>query len=281
MISIDNLNFSYKRRKPLFENLSLEIPSGNIIGLLGKNGAGKTTLLKLISGMIFPDAGTCKVFDKESKLRLPSVLSDLYFLPEEIYAPLLAIKNFVKLYSPFYPRFSLTDFNNYLSEFQISEDDHLRKMSYGQKKKALIAFALATNCSLLLMDEPTNGLDIPSKSQFRKIIASVTTEERSIIISTHQIRDLGLMIDPILILDNSRFLINASQETLQEKLMFTTTTGNIDDIDVLYKETIGGSTHAILPNIENQPSVLDIELLFNAAVNDNRLINYLNTPSHE
>lgn len=281
MISIDNLNFSYKRRKPLFENLSLEIPSGNIIGLLGKNGAGKTTLLKLISGMIFPDEGSCKVFDKESKLRLPSMLCDLYFLPEEIYAPLLAIKNFVKLYSPFYPKFSLTDFNNYLHEFQISEDDHLKKMSYGQKKKALIAFALATNCSLLLMDEPTNGLDIPSKSQFRKIIASVTTEERSIIISTHQIRDLGLMIDPILILDNSRFLINATQEALQEKLLFTTTSGNIDEFDVLYKETIGGSTHAILPNKENQPSVLDIELLFNAAVNDNRLINYLNTPSHE
>ena len=281
MISIDHLNFSYKKRKPLFESLSLEIPSGNIIGLLGKNGAGKTTLLKLISGMIFPDKGSCKVFDKESKLRLPSMLCDLYFLPEEIYAPLLAIKNFVKLYSPFYPKFSLNDFTNYLKEFQISEDDHLKKMSYGQKKKALIAFALATNCSLLLMDEPTNGLDIPSKSQFRKIIASVTTEERSIIISTHQIRDLGLMIDPILILDNSRFLINATQETLQEKLLFTTTSENIDESDVLYKETIGGSTHAILPNKENQPSVLDIELLFNACIYNDRLVNFLNNNSHE
>lgn len=276
MIRIENLNFAYKKRDLLFENLNLNVSKGNIVGLLGKNGAGKTSMLKLISGMLYPQKGSCLIFGEESKKRLPSVLSQLYFLPEEIYAPLLMIKEFTKRYSAFYPDFSAADFSRYMKEFEIGEDENLKQLSYGQKKKVLIAFAIATNCKLLLMDEPTNGLDIPAKSQFRKIIASSIKEDQTIIISTHQIRDLGLMIDPILILHESKFILNMTQEEIMKKVSFIRG-NNIDPASkFIYSEDFGGVKNQIIENTESVESVIDLELLFNAIVSNKKTVEYFN-----
>lgn len=278
MILINNLDFRYKRRKLLFTGLNLELPPGSIIGLLGKNGAGKTSLLKLMSGLLYPAKGSCRLFGAESRLRLPSMLSELYFLPEEIYAPLLKVRDFVATFSPFYPRFSRSEFDGYLREFEVSGDDSLKSMSYGQKKKVLISFALASNCRLLLMDEPTNGLDIPSKSQFRRVIAGAVQPGRSIIISTHQIRDLGLMIDPILILHESRFIVNQTQDEILSRLKFVRTG---DATGALYSEETAGIHNAVFPNPANESSVLDIELLFNAAIHTPEIVKLLNSANHE
>ncbi len=276
MIKIENLGFSYKKKKTLFEGLNLELGEGNIVGLLGKNGAGKTSLLKIISGMLYPQNGSCKVFGKESRLRLPSVLNQFYFLPEEIFAPLLKIKEFVKRYSVFYPDFSEMDFGKYMKEFEIGEDENLKQLSFGQKKKVLIAFAIATNCKLLLLDEPTNGLDIPAKSQFRKIIASSLKDDQTIIISTHQIRDLGLMIDPVIILHESRFILNMTQEDIIKKVSFTH--GNNPDISAkfIYSEDYGGVNNQIVENTDGEESVIDLELLFNALVSNKKTVEYFN-----
>ncbi|MEI6851850.1 MAG: ABC transporter ATP-binding protein [Bacteroidota bacterium] len=281
MIQIENLDFSYKKRQKLFQGLDLDLPPGSIIGLLGKNGAGKTSLLKLMAGLLYPKKGSCKVFDKESHLRLPSMLSDLYFLPEEIYAPLLKVSEFVKLYAPFYPNFSADEFARHLKEFEIESNGNLRRMSFGQKKKVLISFSLATNCRLLLMDEPTNGLDIPSKSQFRRIIASSVSDDRSIIISTHQIRDLGLMIDPVLILDKSRFILNRSQDDILKTVSFVKANFREEIADALYVEEAAGMLHAIVPKRENVNTLIDIELLFNAAISSPQLVELFKTKSHE
>jgi ABC-2 type transport system ATP-binding protein len=281
MIKIENLDFSYKKRQKLFQGLNLELPPGSIIGLLGKNGAGKTSLLKLMSGLLYPKNGSCKVFEKESRLRLPSMLSEMYFLPEEIYAPLLKVNEFVKLYAPFYPKFSEADFTKHLQEFEIESSGNLRRMSFGQKKKVLISFSLATNCRLLLMDEPTNGLDIPSKSQFRRIIASAVSDERSIIISTHQIRDLGLMIDPILILDQSRFILSKSQDDILKTVSFVKAHSRDEVPDALYTEEAAGLIQAIVPKREHMNSVMDIELLFNAAISSSQLVELFKSKSHE
>jgi len=281
MIQIENLDFSYKKKQKLFQGLNLQLPPGSIIGLLGKNGAGKTSLLKLMSGLLYPKNGSCRVFDKESRLRLPSMLSEMYFLPEEIYAPLLKVSEFVKLYAPFYPNFSSEEFAKHLQEFEIESESHLKRMSFGQKKKVLIAFSLATNCRLLLMDEPTNGLDIPSKSQFRRIIASSVNEERSIIISTHQIRDLGLMIDPVLILDQSRFILNASQDVILNTVSFVKAQSKEEIPDALYSEEAAGMIQAIVPKRDHISTLLDIELLFNAAISSPALVELFKTKSHE
>ena len=236
MIQIKNLSFDYGKRKPVFRNLNLTLTEGNVYGLLGRNGAGKSSLLRNMAGLLFPTSGSCVVNGHDAQKRLPVFLQDLYFLPEEFHTPSVKIKEFVDVYAPFYPKFSRKQFLEYLEEFQLSDNEKFTELSLGQKKKALIGFALSTNTKVLLMDEPTNGLDIPSKSQFRKIIASVATDERIIVISTHQVRDLESLIDPIIILDNSEVLLNATTEEITEKLCFKNVATVTDHEKVLYSE---------------------------------------------
>ncbi|MEA5403745.1 ABC transporter ATP-binding protein [Arcicella sp. DC2W] len=272
MITINNLSFNYGKRKPVFRHLNLKLSAGNVYGLLGKNGAGKSSLLRNMAGLLFPSEGTCTVNGYNAQDRLPSFLQEMYFLPEEFYAPPVKIKDFVKTYSPFYPNFSLKQFLEYLEEFQISENEKLTELSLGQKKKALIGFGLATNTKVLIMDEPTNGLDIPSKSQFRKIIASVATDERIIVISTHQVRDLDSLIDPIIILDGSEVLLHATTEEIAEKLSFKTVSVVTDHEKVLYSEHSIRGFSIVMPNNGHENNKVDLELLFNAALTNRQAI---------
>ncbi len=272
MIQIKNLSFDYGKRKPVFRNLNLTLSAGNVYGLLGKNGAGKSSLLRNIAGLLFPTAGTCEVNGYTAQDRLPSFLQELYFLPEEFHTPAVKIKEFVDTYAPFYPNFSRKQFLEYLEEFQLSDNEKFTELSLGQKKKALIGFALSTNTKVLLMDEPTNGLDIPSKSQFRKIIASVATDERIIIISTHQVRDLDSLIDPIIILDNSEVLLHANTEEISEKLCFKNVTTVSNHENVLYSEHSLKGFSVVTQNIAREHSKTDLELLFNATLTNSEKI---------
>ena len=206
MISIKNLTFGYKKNQNLFKNLELELHAGNIYGLFGMNGAGKTTLLKHMAGLLFAKQGECQIFEKDVKDRLPEIMANIYVIPEEFVLPAVKISTFVELHAPFYPRFDYTLLEKYLSEFEISNGKKLTAYSYGQKKKFLIAFGLATQTNVLLMDEPTNGLDIPSKSQFRRIMAAASTEDQCIVISTHQVRDLASIIDHVIVLENGQII---------------------------------------------------------------------------
>jgi len=266
MIQIKNLSFDYGKRKPVFRNLNLTLKEGNVYGLLGRNGAGKSSLLRNMAGLLFPTSGTCMVNGHNAQDRLPVFLQDLYFLPEEFHTPPVKIKEFVDIYAPFYPKFSLKQFLEYLEEFQLSDNEKFTELSLGQKKKALIGFALSTNTKVLLMDEPTNGLDIPSKSQFRKIIASVATDERIIVISTHQVRDLESLIDPIIILDNSEVLLNATTEEITEKLCFKMVSTVTEHDMVLYSEHSLRGFSIVTQNVDNEHSKADLELLFNATL---------------
>jgi len=263
MIQISNLNFSYNSQKPLFKNLNLSLKAGHIYGLLGKNGAGKSTLLKNIAGLAFPQSGHCLINGTESSKRLVSTLQDLYFIAEEVYVPALTPGQFLDRTASFYPAFSITDFYSYLKILDIDPDWLMTKMSYGQQKKMIIAFGLATNTSVLILDEPTNGLDIPSKVQFRKLIASVLNDERCIIISTHQVRDLDSLIDTVLILDDHRIVVESSVDELTEKLFFGVFK-DLTGMNVLYEEDTLAGKYAILENTSGRYGKMDLELLFNA-----------------
>lgn len=266
-VEIINLKFFYSRKRELFNNLNLSVEAGRIYGLLGKNGAGKTTLLKLMAGLLFPKEGECNLFDEVAAKRLPSSLREIFVVPEEFYLPSISIDCYAKLNSGYYPRFDSTFFYKYLNEIKLTSDQKLNKLSYGQKKKVLIGFALATNCKLLILDEPTNGLDIPSKSQFRKIIASTLTDDRSIIISTHQVRDLANMLDSIIILEEGKVVMNKSIEDITSQYYFDRK-DEIIDSEVLYNEKILGEYSCISENKNNRLSEVDIELLFNAVINN-------------
>ena len=268
MIKLTNLSFAYKNKAPLFNQLNLNVTEGNIYGLLGKNGAGKTTLLKIICGLLFPQQGTCDVLGFAPQKRSADMLKDIYFIPEEFYTPALKINEYVFLYAPFYPNFDPKVLENYIATFDLPANEQLTSLSYGQKKKFLIAFGLATNSRLLILDEPTNGLDIPSKSQFRKLLAAAMDENRTIIISTHQVRDIGNLIDPIIILDNGKIIFNQNTETISRKLSVNLQKTEPEEAKALYAEKTLGGYVVINENRGEADSNLDIELLFNAVINN-------------
>lgn len=266
MISIENLNFNYgKKQQPLFHNLDCELQAGSIVGLLGKNGAGKTTLLKLMIGLLSPNGGEVKIMGHRPEARQPSLLQEIFFLPEEFFIPGISVHKYVKANAGFYPHFDNDLLKRLVNDFELPETKSLQKLSYGQKKKFLISFALSTKCRLLVLDEPTNGLDIPSKSIFRRVLAGSLDEDQLVIISTHQVRDVENLIDRVLMLENGRFIMQKDLFDISSRLHFTTTSSAEDD-NILYQEMVPGGYKVITPQT-NGSSAVDIELLFNAISN--------------
>ncbi|MDN3587676.1 ABC transporter ATP-binding protein [Pedobacter aquatilis] len=262
MIKINNLNFGYSKHKPLFKNMSMQLSNGHIYGLLGKNGAGKSTLLKNLAGLVYAQSGTLDVMGFNPAKREPQLLEQICFIPEELYLPGVKIDAYLKANAPFYKNFNYNYFDSLIKEFDIPAGNKLINMSYGQKKKFIIAFGLATQAKLIIMDEPTNGLDIPSKAQFRKIMASALTDDKCIIISTHQVRDLDNLIDTVIMLDDNDVALMASVEEITEKLTFKKVK-EVDD-SIFYAEPSLSGFNAVMPNYHNEDSRLDMELLFNA-----------------
>ena len=272
MIDIKNLSFRYMVSEPLFADLDFSLNPGSICGLLGKNGAGKTTLLRIICGLLFPQGGNCEILGYTPKDRLPKFLKKIYFIPEEFYVPSMTANQYEKLYSPFYAKFDSDSFHNYLKEFDLPENKKLPEMSYGQKKKFLISFGIATNCNLLLLDEPTNGLDIPSKSQLRKLLAKAISDEKTFIISTHQVRDIENLIDPIIILDNGEIVFNHPIDSITKHLSFDVKTEREHLADAFYHEKTLNGYRSVTTNHEGFESKIDLEMLFNAVIlNKNRI----------
>jgi ABC-2 type transport system ATP-binding protein len=269
MIDINQVDFSYGKRTKLLSNLSLQLEAGRIHGLLGKNGEGKSTLLKLISGLVFPQAGSLDVMGFVPGKRYPEMLQQIFFLPEELPQLTLSIANYEKVYAPFYPEFNSEQFDAYLKEFDV-ENKHakINKLSHGQKKKVMIAFGLATNTKLLLMDEPTNGLDIPSKGQFRRMVASAIDDSRCLIISTHQVHDLDSLIDNIIIMEKHEIVFNQTLETIGQKLLFRVADRNDKSEHVLYSEDTLRGLYQVCRNEGDEDTKVDIELLFNAVLNN-------------
>jgi ABC-2 type transport system ATP-binding protein len=259
----------------------LELSRGHIYGLLGKNGAGKTTLLKLISGLRFISNGSALVLNENPALRKPNMLQELYFLPEELYTPALKVQAFIKAYAPFYPNFNHAQFQEYLNVFEIPYHNlKIDKMSFGEKKKVMIAFALACNTKIVIMDEPTNALDIPSKAIFRKLMASVAAENRIVIISTHQVRDLHSLIDAIIILDSGKIILNESAETITQKLSFEIIEDPANATHILYEEDHVRGKLAVCENANAKDTKLDIELLFHAVMLNKAKIQQIFNPKN-
>lgn len=283
MIEIQNLTFSYSRKSaPVLYDFSIGINRGKVTGLLGRNGAGKSTLLYLIAGLLTPEEGEVLFNGINTRDRNPETLQDIFIVPEEFDLPSIPLMEYVKYNAPLYPRFSYDDLTKYLEMFDMDSSLNLGALSMGQKKKAYMAFALATNTSLLLMDEPTNGLDIPSKSQFRKFIASGMNDDRNIIISTHQVRDIDQLLDHIILINDNEILLNHNTNEITDKFIFKTT----DDPQVintaLFSQFSMQGSSVILANNDGTDSELNLETLFNLSIENPQIIkDYFNQTSSQ
>ena len=269
MITIKDLGFAYGE-KAVLKNITMKLEEGRIYGLLGENGVGKTTLLTLLCGLKKPQAGTIDTDGMKPYDRQPSLLSNQYYLSDEVPAMNMKAAEYAKNYGKFWEGFDMDKFMEVMKVLENDPQQKMNQMSFGQLKKTYIAFALACNTKYLFMDEPTNGLDIPSKAQFRKAVTKYTREDSVILISTHQVRDLENIIDPIIILDRQDVLLNASLEEISEKLYFDYSTERIEG--ALYSEMIPGGNIQVCLNQNGEDSKVSIEALFNTVHQHKELI---------
>ena len=277
MIDVRNLSFGYGKKDPVLENLDLALFPGHIYGLLGKNGAGKSSLLYNLCGLLFPQQGTIQILDQNPAERHAKLLQQIFILPDEFYIPPVTIKRYVDTHAPFYPSFDHQAFNRYLTEFEVPIDHTLHGMSLGQQKKVLISFALATRTRILLMDEPTNALDIQSKRKFRKIIAGALGDDQIILIRTHQVKDLDSLIDYVLILDDKKIILHESIDAITAKLTFKHTMEPNEITGILYSEGALKGHAVVAINNTGETTKVDMEMFFNALmVEKNKILPLFN-----
>lgn len=266
MIVFERVNFGYSKGPLLFEGLDLKLNSGKVVGLLGKNGAGKSTLMRLMAGLLRPTDGRvlCEgemTFDRQLRF-----LDQLLFIPEKVAIPEhLKVSEYVGIYREFYSGFDSEKLNQLLQDFQIELSLRVSGLSYGQQKKLQIAIGLSSGARLLLFDEPTNGLDIPSKSAFRKVVSAHLREDQLLVISTHQVKDIERLIDQVVILDEGKIKFQADMEALEEAFVFGQ--GTSAPANALYTESHLMGARFIVPAEEvvsgGSP---DLELLFQAVI---------------
>ncbi|MBQ5576632.1 MAG: ABC transporter ATP-binding protein [Bacteroidales bacterium] len=278
MIQVNKISYNYPAKwknystkdNSVFWKFSLTLEENKIYGLLGKNGVGKSTLLYLLAGLNRPSKGTVRIDDDVVTDHNPLTMSKIFIVTEEFELPNMSLQKYVKLYRPFYPDFSDEIFSKCLNDFEIGDISDLGAISMGTKKKVYMSFALATNAKYLLMDEPTNGLDIESKSLFRKVIAQNMTDDRTMIISTHQVHDVENIIDHVLILGEKKLLFNKSIAELSDEYVF-----ELRDADemggVIYSENSLQGTSVIAHRTpRGKETPINLELLYNA-VNNGKL----------
>jgi len=262
MIQIQDLHFAYKSKK-VFTGLNLSLQPGHIYGLLGKNGTGKSTLLRNIGGLLFPDRGSVKVLGHQPGRRHPAFLQEVFMVPEEFYLPNVSIRKFIACNASFYPKFNYEQFAGYLKEFDVPTESKLQQMSYGQKKKLLISFG--------------NGLDIISKSQFRKVIAGAIDDNKYVIICTHQVKDVESLIDRITVIDEGKILFDQTIDKIVSKLSFKISFDSTEIRHALYREESLKGNAIITPNMEDEESKLDLEMLYKAIVTNGDAISAIFT----
>lgn len=269
MIRIEKLGFSYGQ-VPVLKNITMNLEPGKIYGLLGENGVGKTTLLTLLAGLKKPLQGSIDIDGSAPYSRTPQVLENQFYLADEMLPVPMKAAEYARITGEFWPNYKQDTFEEIMELFENTSDKKMSEMSTGQLKKTYISLALALGCKYLFLDEPTNGLDIPSKAQFRSALMKYTSEDSTIVISTHQVRDLENIIDPIIILDRQDVLLNASLEEISRKLYFDY--GTQLHPESLYSEQLPGGFIQVYPNAEGADSKVNIEALFNAVHHNKEFI---------
>ena len=267
MIRLHQIQFGYGSA-PLLRNLDFVVEPGSVCGLLGQNGVGKTTLMKIISGLRFAQAGEVEVVGFNPAERRPQFLSQVFYLPEIVALPNLRPAAYLQSVAPFYPAFDHALFRQYTEEFSLPMDRPLNQLSLGESRKVMLAFALAAGCRLLLLDEPANGLDIPSRKQLRRLLAMGVRDDRAVIISTHHVHDIEALVDSVAIFHGGGIVLHQSIAALTRRLIVSSQGEPPNPESVLYSERSAGG-YTVLRELRDEPeSALDLEMLFQAVMAD-------------
>lgn len=269
MIRFSNLTVGYRRRRPVLRGLDGQFTEGGVHGLLGANGVGKTTLLKTLCGLLVPFRGSVAVADRSAVKRLPSTLGRIFFLPEEFDMPPVSLRRFAACTGPLYPGFSETVFAANCRELEVDVDKRLDSVSMGQRKKACIAFALSCGVDCLMLDEPTNGIDIPGKGTLKRLLAAEADRGTTIIVATHQVADLEKLVDSVTIMDNNGIILSATIRQIEQRLVF----GPAEGDDFLYREESIGGPVGVAENRTGIETAVDLSLLFNAVMRNRTRVN--------
>ena len=288
MIEVKDLSCSYKETRdmyvfgadidkedlcqsPILKHLSFSIQPGNVYGVIGRNGAGKTTLLNCICGILRPKG--IFIDGQPFNGANPKMLTRIFMVTDVI--PDIHVKacKYASMLSCMYPNFSMELFQESMKQFQLDTDGFIDTLSLGQRKMVFLSLAFASGAPYIVLDEPTNGLDITSRKVFRKLVASNMTDDRAIIISTHHINEVSTLLDHILILNDKRLVFDHPAMEIGSTLSFVESDNESDAKNALYTLSSAYGKRLILPNTTGTDSKIDYELLFEAVLENPVLIN--------
>lgn len=266
MIDLKDVSYSYGRREALTD-VTCSLPTG-IHLLVGENGAGKTTLLHIIAGLLRPATGCCEIDGNDVWPRKPMTQSATFFMADNMELPFRDLTTAARVHAPFYPNFSADDLATNLTEFGISAETPLRRMSLGERRRAVIAYVLALHPEVLLLDEPANGLDIDARKTLRRMMGRCVGDSQTVVVSTHVVADLEPLFDNLIVLSHGRSLLCSPLWQIAGRLGFARSASPV--ADAVYQEPDEPFFRAIVETGDESESAVDIALLYSAIMSESR-----------
>ena len=214
LLECKNLTKKYDKHTAL-SNISLQIDSGHIIGLLGPNGSGKTTLIKLIAGLLTPTSGGLYIKEEPVGLESRKLIS---YLPDHTYLnDWMKVKDIIRFFADFYDDFETERAYDMLSRLEIDPSRKLKSLSKGTKEKVQLILVMSRRADLYLLDEPIAGVDPAARDYILNTIISNYDENASILISTHLISDIENILDEVVFIQNGSIRLHSSVDNIREK----------------------------------------------------------------
>jgi ABC-2 type transport system ATP-binding protein len=220
VIEISALQKSFKGNLAL-DGLDLRVPRGSIFGFLGKNGAGKTTTMKLLVGLIRPDSGVVRVWGSDASDPAASIQirSRLGFVTEdkELY-PYMTVEQIIRFTRSFFPKWSIELERRYLEVFELPLKRKIPALSKGMRSKLMLLLAACRGAELLILDEPTEGLDpAATEDLLRELVTISSTQGTTIFFSSHQLAEVDQIADHVAIIDRGRVVVAGSLDDMKAR----------------------------------------------------------------
>lgn len=212
-------NITKKLGKFKLNDINLKLNEGDIVGIIGPNGSGKTTLIKIIMGIIDADEGEIKLCDETIDDSPISFKNNIGFVYDSLqFYPHLKVKEFRRIVSLFYSDFDRERFDEYLKKFDIEENMHIKNLSKGQSEKLMLSNALSHNAKLLILDEPTAGIDPIVRSEIMQYLKDfVKNGNSSVIISTHNTDNLIKVADYLVFINKGNQIFTVKKDLIEQE----------------------------------------------------------------